>query len=688
MANKQNKLSAQKSPYLLQHAANPVNWYPWGNEAFKKAKEENKPVFLSIGYSTCHWCHVMAHESFEDDDVAAMLNESFISIKVDREERPDIDGIYMTVCQMLTGSGGWPLTIIMTPDKKPFFAGTYFPKNSRFGRIGMSELLPRIKELWETRRKDVFKSADEITSALQTSAPGEKFDLNEKIFDDAFAHFFDLYDKENGGFGNAPKFPTPHNLMFLLRYWKRKDNPQALEMVTNTLKNMRAGGIYDQLGYGFHRYSTDKLWLVPHFEKMLYDQALLCMAYTEAYLATGENIFGNTAHEILTYILRDMTSSEGAFFSAEDADSEGEEGKYYVWKEEEIKDITGIEFEFVKNIFDIRPDGNWIEQSAGKTNGTNILHTNPDIRALVGELGIRENILIDKINDAKEKLFKKRNGRIRPLKDDKILTDWNSLMISALAKAYQAYGKKEYLTAAESAVRFIFNKLSDEKGRLLHRYRDGESGLPASLDDYSFLISALIDVYESNFYSEYLNKAIQLNDYLLKHFWDDKYGGFFFAGDENSDLPVRQKEIYDGAVPSGNSVAMLNLLKLSRLTGNEDLEEKAYKIAEAFSKNFSNSPYAFTQALIAIDFALGPSYEIVIAGKNKSEDTELFLNKIRKIFIPNKILILNDGTGIHEIAPFVHDKNMIDGKAALYVCKNYNCTLPVTSPGEVPDLIR
>ncbi len=686
MNKKPNSLINQKSPYLLQHAYNPVYWFTWQEEAFNKAEKEDKPVFLSIGYSTCHWCHVMEHESFEDEEIAGMMNDAFISIKVDREERPDIDGIYMTVCQMLTGGGGWPLTIIMTPDKKPFFAGTYFPKQSRFGRIGMTELIPRIKDLWETKREDIVKSANEITTALQTNTAGEKFHLDDKIFESAYSYFKNSYDDHNGGFGNAPKFPTPHNLMFLLRYWKRKNDDHSLKMASATLKKMRLGGIYDHAGYGFHRYSTDTKWLVPHFEKMLYDQAMLCMAYTEAYSAAGDKIFKNTAEEILEYVMRDLTSPEGGFFSAEDADSEGEEGKFYLWEEGELKNILGEEFELFKSVFNVRTEGNWIDSVSGKSSNTNILHMDSDIKTLAGKFSLTEELLTSRINSAREKIFEKRRQRIHPQKDDKILTDWNSLMISAFSKAYQVFGNDKYLTAAENSAGFILNNLSEANGKLFHRYRDGEAGLPAHLDDYAFLTASFIDLYEANFETAYLEKAILFNDYLLKHFWDESNGGFFFAGDDNKDLLVRQKEIYDGAVPSGNSVAMLNLLRLSRITGNTSLEEKSYSVAEAFSQSLTSSPFAFTQALAALDFALGPSFEVVISGEIDSKDTLQFLNKIRKYYIPNKILLLNDGKTINKIAPFTDNMIKTENKATLYVCRNYNCSFPTTSADVIPEI--
>jgi uncharacterized protein YyaL (SSP411 family) len=689
MKNK-NHLANEKSPYLLQHAGNPVDWYPWCNEAFEKAKLEDKPIFLSIGYSTCHWCHVMAHESFEDEKIAKLMNETFVSIKVDREERPDIDGIYMTICQMLTGNGGWPLTIIMTPDKMPFFAGTYLPKQEKFGRIGMIELISKIKQLWQEQRNDILKSANEITEALnkEDSAVDRKDIPYSILFETAYKNFFNRFDNQYGGFGTAPKFPMPHNLIFLLRYWKRNNEHQALSMVEQTLQKMYSGGIYDNVGFGFHRYSTDREWLVPHFEKMLYDQALLSVAYTETFLATKNIFYQKVAEEILTYVLRDMTSPSGGFYTAEDADSEGIEGKFYLWTDNEIRNILGKDAEIFIRIFNVEQNGNWIEQASGNKNGTNILssrRTPDEINQIAVEFNIPPHELKIKIEKCRKKLFEQREKRIHPYKDDKILTDWNSLMIIAFAKAYQAFDKKEYLDAAENAAKFIFRNFMLNNGSLLHRFRDGESGIHGNIDDYAFFIAALIDLYEASFNTEYLEKAISLNDYLIKHFWDESGGGFFFVDNNTKDLLIRQKEIYDGAVPSGNSVAMLNLLKLGRITGNTNLETMAQSIAGAFSKSLLNMPSAFTQSLIALDFASG-SIEVVIAGEKDSGNTNEMIKKIRSIFYPNKIILLKDNEKLNKIAPFTTDQKMIRGKATVYVCTNFTCKKPVTEIEEIKEL--
>ncbi|HSP88797.1 MAG TPA: thioredoxin domain-containing protein, partial [Ignavibacteriaceae bacterium] len=446
---KPNRLIKEKSPYLLQHAYNPVDWFPWNNEAFNKAKETDKPVFLSIGYSTCHWCHVMEKESFEDEEIAELMNDAFVSIKVDREERPDIEAIYMSVCQMLTGSGGWPMTIVMTPEKKPFFAGTYFPKESRFGRPGIKELIPRLKELWQTKRNEIINSSEEISSAvISSSSFKEGIPLKENIFHIAFKEFEERFDDEFGGFGNAPKFPTPHNLMFLLRYWKRYNNSSALEMVEKTLTHMRMGGIYDHIGFGFSRYSTDQEWLVPHFEKMLYDQALLVLTYIEAYQVTKNDFYKDSAEEILTYVIRDMTSSEGGFYSAEDADSEGEEGKYYLWTTDEIKQILKDDTNLFLKYFNIKEEGNWIDSVHGIKSNTNITHLKKSVKDFSAETELSEKEFKEKLETARQKLFAERGKRIHPYKDDKILTDWNGLMISAFAKAAQVFNKNIYSETA------------------------------------------------------------------------------------------------------------------------------------------------------------------------------------------------------------------------------------------------
>jgi uncharacterized protein YyaL (SSP411 family) len=635
----------------------------------------------------------MEHESFEDQEVARLMNEVFVSVKVDREERPDLDNIYMTVCQMVTGSGGWPLTVIMTPDKKPFFAGTYFPKESRLGRIGMLDLIPRIKEIWMTRREEAVKSANQITAALgQASkyAPGEE--LGEPTLKRAYEQLAQRFDQQYGGFGSAPKFPTPHNLLFLLRYWKRTGNENSLRMVEKTLNAMRNGGIYDHVGFGFHRYSTDQLWLVPHFEKMLYDQALLAMAYTEAYQATGTSEYGQTAREIFTYVLRDMRAPTGGYYSGEDAESEGEEGKFNLWAEEEIRQVLSAdEADLIIRVFSVAKEGNFHEEATGERRGRNILYLKGAIGEIAADMKIPERDLRKRLEDARGRLYAAREKRIHPHKDDKILVDWNGLMITALAKGAKVLDEPQYAEAAKEALDFIFKNMRNPDGRLLHRYRDGEAALPAYVDDYAFLIWGMLELYETTFNVDYLQGALNLNSDLLTHFWDDQAGGFYFTADDAEKLLVRQKDIYDGAIPSGNSVAALNLIRLGRITANTDLEEKAAQIGRAFSETVRQSPSAYTQLMVAVDFAIGPSYEVVIAGNSGAEDTKAMVQALRTTFVPNKIVLFRpsekESPEIIRLAEYTKSQSSIDGKATAYVCLNYSCKLPTTDPGKMLELL-
>ncbi len=690
--NNPNKLINEKSPYLLQHAHNPVDWFPWSDEAFEKAKLEDKPIFLSIGYSTCHWCHVMEKESFEDQEVAKLMNDAFVSIKVDREERPDIDGIYMSVCQMITGGGGWPLTIVMTPDKKPFFTGTYFPKHNRFNRIGMTDLIPRLKEVWASKKEEVLKSADEIASSLnKQNFISDSTEIDESILDKAYDELSKRYDETNGGFGSAPKFPSPHNLLFLLRYWKRKDEPKALEMVEKTLTEMRRGGIYDHIGFGFARYSTDQHWLVPHFEKMLYDQAMLVMAYTETYLATKNKFYKETAKEILEYVLRDMTHPEGGFYSAEDADSEGEEGKFYLWDADELRNVLEKdESDIAIKVFNIADDGNWIDESKGMMPGTNILHLKKSSKELADEFNISEIDFTRRLESIRKKLFEHREKRIHPYKDDKILTDWNGLMISAFAKAAQAFDDNIYADAAIKSYSFIEKYLTGKDGSLIHRFRDGESGLPAHIDDYAFMINALIDLYETTFEIKYLTRAIELNEILMKEFWDEQNGGFYFTSSTSEKLIARQKDVYDGAVPSGNSIALLNLIRLSRFTANIYFEKKASLLIKYFSGYISKSPSAFCMFMCGLDFLFSSSTEIVIVSEKKDDEVIQGINLIRNIFNPNKIVILKPNdiqVDFEELLSFTKDMKMKENNTTFYVCRDYSCNQPVNSIKELQKLL-
>ncbi|KGK98695.1 thioredoxin [Methanococcoides methylutens] len=692
---KTNRLIHEKSPYLLQHAYNPVDWYPWGAEAFKKAKDENKPIFLSIGYSTCHWCHVMERESFEHQDLANIMNSNFVAIKVDREERPDIDAVYMEVCQAMNGNGGWPLTIIMTPKKVPFVAATYMPKESVLGRIGLMELLPQINEIWTKEHHKIDEQTSMIRSHFSertTKKPMAKGTIDDNVLDLAFKHLEDTFDEDNGGFGNAPKFPSPHNLMYLLRYWNRSGDKRALEIVERTLSAMKSGGIYDQIGFGFHRYSTDSTWLVPHFEKMLYDQGMLAIAYSEAYQATGKPEFAETVREIFDYIERDMTSPEGGFYCAEDADSEGVEGKFYVWDIDEIREILEeTDAKLFINHFNVEKSGNFLDESTRQRTGKNILHikTSPD------EIARKHNITIEEfestIEKIRQKLFKIREKRVHPSKDDKILTDWNGLMIASLAIASRALGEQRYTDMAKRCADLILTSTYMRTGSLSHLCSE-RTETPAFLEDHAFLIWGLIELYETTFETSYLNTALKLNEYLLDNYWDDENSGFYQTANTSESLLFRKKEVYDGAIPSGNSIAFSNLIRLGRMTGNNELGKKAYEIMTAFSGTISAIPIGYTQFLSGVNFILGPSSEVVIAGDLNSEDTKLMLSQLHKEYFPNKVVMVKpsgtEGNAITRIAEYTENIVMKDGKATAYVCRDLSCKEPTTDPEKMMQLLK
>ncbi|MBN1661976.1 MAG: thioredoxin domain-containing protein [Deltaproteobacteria bacterium] len=687
-----NRLSHEKSPYLLQHATNPVDWYPWGDEAFTEAARLDKPIFLSIGYSTCHWCHVMAHESFEDPFVADLLNYYFINIKVDREERPDIDVVYMNVCQMLTGRGGWPLTIIMSADKKPFYAATYIPKYNRFGQIGMLELLPKLGEIWQTRRDDINLTAGRIVSALQAEADSaERAEPGISILHAAYDQLFSAFDEINGGFGTKPKFPTPQNLLFLLRFWKRSGDHYALHMVEKTLQAMRSGGIYDHIGFGFHRYAVDQKWLLPHFEKMLYDQAMLAYAYTEAFQATGRTFYAETAEEIFSYIMNRMTSPEGAFYSAEDADSEGQEGKFYLWEWEEISNhLDTADADLFISRFNMDKTGNYTDEMTGKKTGKNILRLTP-----LSDETSREGAVPDdrkkRLDLARIKLYGIRDQRVHPQKDDKILTDWNGFMIAALAKGGQVLNRQAYIKAAENAAAFILARMRRPDGALLHRFRDGDAGIQGQIDDYAFTVFGLIELYNAAWHAPYLETALELTDGLLANFKDHKNGGFFLTPRDGEEIIVRQKEIFEGAMPSGNSVAIWNMLRLGRMTAKTALLDEAWEAASSFCAAVQQSPGAYTQFMTALDSAFGPSREVVVVGNPARKDTLLMLQAMQSRFLPHVTIVFRPAgeasPAICRIAPFTKDMKSIDGKATAYVCTNHVCEQPTTEIETMMDLI-
>jgi hypothetical protein len=688
-----NRLINEKSPYLLQHAYNPVDWYPWGEEAFQNATEEDKPIFLSIGYSTCHWCHVMEHESFEDEEVAKLMNDAFVCIKVDREERPDIDSIYMSICQALTGAGGWPLTVIMTPDKKPFFTGTYFPKESNYGRVGMLELIPRIKELWLTKKEDLLQSAEDITESVKQSVQSHLGDdLSVDVLSKAFKQFSERFDEEYGGFGSSPKFPSPHNLTFLLRYFLRTKEEKPLRMVIKTLFAMKRGGIYDQVGFGFHRYSTDRQWLLPHFEKMLYDQAMLAIAYTEAYQLTQDPFLKETVYEILSYVQRDLTDSNGGFYSAEDADSEGEEGKFYLWRKDEIKEILVNEHELFCDIFSIKDEGNFVDPFKGGTlTGENILHLTISLEEFAEKNEIDFETLQEFVTLAKEKLFIVRKERVHPHKDDKILVDWNGLMITAFAKAGAIFNEDSFIQSAEKSAAFILEKMKGENYSLLHRYRDGEAAFDGTAEDYSFFIWGLIELYQATFNVSFLNEAIKFQEYFDKHFLDEEYGGYFINSDLGEELIVRKKDLYDGAIPSSNSIAFLNLIQLSRLTGKSYYENRTRMLERTFSDEVNIMASAYTQFLSSVDYLRSKSFEIVIVEGNDKSESKKLIDAINSMFIPYKVVLVKNEDSektLDEIAPFTKNMRSVDGKTTVYVCVDYSCSLPVNTVEEMVRLLQ
>ncbi len=649
-----NRLAAEKSPYLLQHAHNPVDWYPWGEEAFERARRDDKPIFLSVGYSTCHWCHVMERESFEDPEVARLMNAAFVCIKVDREERPDVDGIYMAVAQMMSGRGGWPLTLLLTPRLEPFYAATYLPRASTAGALGMLDLVPRVSGLWKSRRTDIDRSAAEITAAAGRALLPPRAGAVEPdvLLREAFEHFAASFDPEHGGFGGAPKFPSPHNLVFLLGAARR--DPSAAAMAELTLRRMRLGGIWDHVGFGFHRYSTDAEWLVPHFEKMLYDQALMTLACVEALAATGREEHGRTAREIVAYMLRDLRSPDGAFFSAEDADSEGEEGRFYLWTADEIRGLLGGDAAAVMEAMSVRPG-----------TGANILHRSPAASAAGLDDAVWER--------CRRLLLAARERRPRPQRDDKILADWNGLAIAALARAGRALGEGAFVAAAGSAAAFVLQHMRLSDGRLLHRYRDGEAAIGGMLDDYAFLLWGLIELHQATLETRWLAEAARLAELMLAEFRDPDGGGLLAAPRSAAPLLLPRKESFDHATPSGNSAAARELLRLSRLTGQPDYEREARAILEAFSGRLAEHPAYHTHMLQALALASAPSVEVVVAAANPAEAAR---------GLPLDTLLLGKGSAedgeLEALAPFTRGMEAIEGKPTWYVCRGFACERPTT----------
>jgi len=679
-------LYTEKSPYLLQHIDNPVDWYPWSELAFERACNENKLIFLSVGYSTCHWCHVMAHECFEDEDVAELLNQNYVSIKVDREERPDVDQVYMEVCQRLTKSGGWPLTIIMTPDAQPFYAATYIPKHGRQGRPGMMDLLPWIAAKWLEQPDFLKNAAQEIVAEMQrerssdNSTPvGPEFHLvAEQLLKKS-------YDKQYGGFGQAPKFPRPHDLTFLLSQYRRSIDQQPLSMVEQTLQAMRNGGIFDQLGFGFHRYATDEKWLVPHFEKMLYDQVGLVVAYLNAWQITGCEIYERTVRETLTYLLRDLRAMEGGFFSAEDADSEGVEGKYYLWHESEIVALLGTEAKDFCSLYNVVGAGNYHDEMTGKLNGSNILHL-----SYASTDGPGSAVLNERFSESRKSLLVERKNRVKPHLDDKIITAWNGMAISAFADAGRILGEQEYIDSARRAADFVLAKMRNEDGRLFRRYCQGEAAVPAFSEDYAFLARGLLDLYASDFDPHWLSHSIDVARLLLQLFQEPASGRLYDTPCDGEQLLIRPSSTFDGAMPSASSIALDVFARLFFLTSDSMWQTAADQLLQSLSAEISRYPAGYTQLLQSANWLLQPTREIVIVGTRGESSTEAMLSAVRKASLLQTVVLYKsegDSTAITRLAPFLKHMPLVNEHATAYVCQNFTCREPLTDVAELQAIL-
>ena len=716
-----NRLAQEKSPYLLQHAHNPVDWYPWGEEAFAKARKENKPIFLSVGYSTCHWCHVMAHESFESDEVAVIMNREFVNIKVDREERPDVDRVYMTFVQATTGGGGWPMSVWLTPNLQPFVGGTYFPPEDRYGQPGFQKVLERVAEAWKQNHEKITEQGAKIISALQeaqaaTPDSSDKIDIN--ILEKACEQFSGIFDAKEGGFGNAPKFPRPAAPNFLTRFYTRDpkadSGKRALEMDLLTLRRMAAGGMHDHLGGGFHRYSVDRYWHVPHFEKMLYDQAQLASAYLDAFQITQDRQYESVARDILDYVARDMTAKEGGFFSAEDADSlEGaapstpthqtrgdsaplskSEGAFYVWTKTEVDAALGDAAEILDFHYGVQPNGNAPEGSdlQGEFHGKNILIERHTIAETAKQFKKSEDEVRQLLARSRENLFSIRAKRPRPHLDDKIIAAWNGLMISAYARGAQVLNSSRYLQSAVRAAKFVRSQLWDEKNKTLYRaYRGGRGTVEGFADDYAFVIQGMVDLYEASFDVEWLKFAIELQEAQDRLFFDEKNGGYFSTSGRDKSVVLRMKDDNDSAEPAASSVAALNLLRLAQFRDEKQLEERGKKTIRAFSATISRFPSAMPQMLVALDFSLSKPRQIVIAGKPDAPETKALLAEVHRHFLPNKILLLADGADgqkyLGEKNEALRSMSVLNGKPAAYVCENFTCKAPVADPDDLRKLL-
>ena len=680
-----NRLIHETSPYLLQHAHNPVDWYPWGPDALEAAKAADKPILLSIGYSACHWCHVMERESFENPEIAALMNSNFINIKVDREERPDLDHIYQNVVQMLTSQGGWPLTAFLTPDQEAFYGGTYFPPDDRYGRPGFPRVLQSIAEAYHQRKQDVAKSVEQIREGLQklTTFAASTDDLTPTSLELAARGLANNVDMVHGGFGTQPKFPNPTNLDFLLRFWRASSNTNFLNMATLALEKMGNGGIYDQLGGGFHRYSTDTHWLVPHFEKMLYDNAQLLPLYLSLYQITGEEFYARIARESLGYLQREMYQPGGGFYATQDADSEGEEGKFFVWTKDEVDALLGEESRLFCRYYDITEAGNW-------EHGNSIPHLTISLEQLATLFSSDVADVTARIDTAKATLFTTREQRIKPFRDEKILTAWNGLMITGMVQAYNVLGDQDALVAARETIAFLRQHMLQD-GRLLRTYKDKQAKLNAYLDDYAFFAAALLDTFEATGDTDYFDLAETLTTAMVEEFWDDEQGGFFFTGTSHETLISRTKSAFDQAIPSGNAIATKNLLRLYHYTGRADYLYKAERVLHIFKNYMEQQPFGFGSLLTALDFYLQKPYEIVIIGTPGAPDTQALLRAVHGCYLPNKLLIqldpqhaearLNDLPLLRDV---LAGKTQVDGQATAYVCHDFTCSLPITDAAALP----
>jgi uncharacterized protein YyaL (SSP411 family) len=702
-----NRLIDEKSPYLLQHAHNPVDWYPWGAEAFEKARQEGKPIFLSIGYSTCHWCHVMERESFENEAIASLMNRHFVAIKVDREERPDVDRIYMAFVQATTGGGGWPMSVWLTPELKPFYGGTYFPPEQRYGHPGFPMVLERVAEAWQQDRDRVEESSrqaiEQLTkqSAVISTGPSSALRPDTDTLDTCFYVFRRSFDSRYAGFGEAPKFPRPVALNFLLRYYARTKSMEALDMVKATLREMAKGGMYDQLGGGFHRYSVDARWFVPHFEKMLYDQAQLAIAYLEAFQISREASYAETARGVLDYVLRDMCDQEGGFYSAEDADSvidrahpiEKGEGAFYVWTQSEIEAAAGQPAAgWLCYRFGVEPPGNVREDPHQEFTGKNILYQAHSIEETARHFDRPATEIQAGIPPAANKLLEARRERVRPHLDDKILTAWNGLMISAFARAGAVLADPRYADAARRAADFLASRMYDaETGLLLRRYRQGSAAIPGFLDDYAFFAQALLDLYETSFDWRDLELSIRLTEKILELFEDAEHGAFYSTAAGDPTLVMRIKEDYDGAEPSGNSIAVLNLLRLAQITGRQDFRASAGRALEAFGSRMVAAPVGVPQMLVAYEFSISKPTQIVLVGERDAPDMRRLLAELHSRFVPNRIVLLVNPESRPALArylPTVAEMTAIGGQATAYVCEDYACKLPTADAAEFSRLLQ